>query len=449
MENADIIVIGAGAVGLMAAHTLAKAGKRVTILEARNRAGGRTHTILNTSSSKYAELGAEFVHGNLPVTMKLLKEAGIAYHPAAGEMWHYRAGSFSKGFGGTDDWGVLIQKLNDLKHDTSIGDFLQQQFGGEKYVQLRESVSKYVSGYDTADPFKASAFALCNEWQNEDEDAQYRIDGGYIKVIDYLVNESKANKAQLFLNTVVKHIYWESNKVEVRATDATTFQAEKVIIALPLGVLQAGSDEAGAITLHPAIPEHQKAIQQMGFGAIIKILLEFKEAFWESDETTKLAGHSLKEMGFLLSDEEIPTWWTQFPQHSTVLTGWLGGPPAEKKMDTSSDELLRKGLQSLANIFKCNTEELKDNLITWSVVNWTADPFTRGSYAYDTIAAGESREILARPVNDTIYFAGEYLYEGSAMGTVEAALTSGMEIANQILGREFNLISVPNNSPKG
>lgn len=433
MKNSEILIIGAGAAGLMAAYTLAKAGKKVIILEARNRIGGRIHTLNNTSFFKQAELGAEFVHGNLPVTLKLFKEAGIKCHPSSGEMWHYNNGRFTKGFEQADNWELLIQKLNELEQDTSIGDFLQKQFSDEKYSKLRKWVNKFVSGYDTADPFKVSAFALRREWQSEDEDTQYRVDGGYGKVISYLANESKANGSQLFLNSVVKDIHWEHNQVEAITADKVSYKANKVIIALPLGVLQADTSEEGAITFSPSVPQYNHAIQQMGFGAIIKILLAFKNTFWENEETAKLAGSSLKEMGFLLSDEEIPTWWTQYPEHSNVLTGWLGGPPAEKKIDLSNEELLQQGIQSLSNIFKRNIEELKDNLIAWNVVNWTADPFTCGSYAYDTIAAPGARKILNAPINNTIYFAGEYLYDGPAMGTVEAALTSGEEVAKALL----------------
>jgi monoamine oxidase len=433
MENADVLIIGAGATGLMAAYTLAKAGKKVTILEARNRFGGRIHTIDNESFFKHAELGAEFVHGNLPVTLQLLQEAGITYTPAHGQMWHYDKGVFTKEFQQVDDWELLMKKLDELKEDTSIGDFLQQHFAGDKFAQLRESVRKYVSGYDTADPFKASALALRKEWQSEDEDAQYRIRGGYGTMIDYLANESKANGAVLFLNTVVNKIHWENRRVEVITADRISYFGQQIISALPLGVLQVNSEEKGAISFSPALSAYQEAMQQMGFGAIIKVLLEFKDAFWEDEETTRLAGNSLKEMGFLLSDEEIPTWWTQYPEHSTVLTGWLGGPSAEKKRDMADEDVLQQSLQSLANIFKRGTDELKDNLVAWNIVNWTADAFTCGSYAYDTVEATGARKVLSKPINHTIYFAGEYLYEGPAMGTVEAALTSGMGVAKQII----------------
>src|ERR1700761_9540378 len=112
MKSTDVLIIGAGAAGLMAAYTLSKAGKKVTVLEARNRIGGRIHTLHNESFFRHAELGAEFVHGNLPVTMQLLKEAGIGYTSTGGEFWQYEKGEFSKDRHFIEGWDILMKKLN-------------------------------------------------------------------------------------------------------------------------------------------------------------------------------------------------------------------------------------------------------------------------------------------------------------------------------------------------
>jgi monoamine oxidase len=432
MKTTDILVIGAGAAGLMAACKLSQKGKKVTVLEARDRTGGRIHTLKDRDFFKQAELGAEFIHGDLPVTLALLKEAGIAYEPADGEMLRYTNGQFVENESFIEHWSLLTEKLQTLKEDTSIGLFLEREFAGDEYKSTRHSVTRFVSGYDTADIYRASAFALRREWMNEDEGAQHRVVEGYGSVTEYLADKIKAAGGAIYLNSMAKTVHWQQDDVRVATAEGEVYTANKLVIALPLGVLQAKQHERGALNFEPPIKEHIEALRQMGFGAIIKFLLEFDTAFWEQDDVKDMIGRDMKEMAFVISDEEIPTWWTQHPQSSTLLTGWLGGPPAEVKKHISEDDLLQQALQSLCNIFKLSVEDLKTKLIAWNVVNWTMEPFTRGSYSYDTTETPKARKLLMEPVNDTLFFAGEYLYDGPAMGTVEAALSSGVDVAEKI-----------------
>ena len=287
-----------------------KAGKKVTILEARNRCGGRIHTLNNEIFFKNAELGAEFIHGDLRMTLSLLKEAGIAYLPAGGEMWHAHDGKLENESPFAEGWDTLMENPGQLKTDTTINQFLENEFPGEKYEPLKQSVRLFASGYDNADPDKASAFALRNEWGNEDEET-YRIKGGYGKMTAFLEAEVKKAGGEVYVNSVVKQINWQPGKVSAITEDGMSYEAEKVLIALPLGVLQAGKNEKAAIAFNPPIPKYIEAANKIGFGAVIKILLEFDAPFWEDKQTEALAGKSLKNMGFLLSDEEIPALWTQ------------------------------------------------------------------------------------------------------------------------------------------
>ena len=432
MQTTDILIIGAGAAGLMAAKVLVNAGKKVTVLEARDRCGGRIHTICDGILNG-AELGAEFVHGDLPVTLELLKEAGIACPSAAAEMWTYKNGTFNKDSVFVDGWDMLLERLERLEKDTTIKAFLEKEFPEDKYLGMKASVRNFVSGYDTADPALASAFALRKEWQSEDEGAQHRISGGYGAMISYLEDEVKKHGDDIYLNSIVETVSWQPGKVKAITAKGEIYQAKQLLVAMPLGVLQS-ENVAGAITFHPTLPEYSEAIKLMGFGAVIKILLQFDSLFWEDDKTKALAGKSLKKMGYLFSDEEIPTWWTQVPQHLPLLTGWIGGPAAAEKKDTPDEELLQQSLRSLANIFNRTADELRDKLTGHRIINWTSEPFSLGSYAYDTVDAPASRKILNTPISNTLFFAGEYLYDGTAMGTVEAALTSGMEAAEKMMG---------------
>lgn len=428
MNKSDVIIIGAGAAGLFAAHTLVKAGKKVTVLEARNRIGGRIHTVGNARFAGHAELGAEFVHGNLPVTLNLLHQAGIAYIPVSFEMWQYHNDTFSQSNEFVEKFDELLEKINDLQEDMPLHDFLKMNFSQPEYDTMRLQVENYVAGYDTADIHDVSAFALRNEWNHEDEDAQHRLVPGYASVIHYLAKTCTDAGSEIVLNSVAKKVVWHNNHVKVLTASGSIYEAQKVIVALPLGVLQSDAASEGAITFNPHIPQQQSAIQDMGFGALIKIVLEFDAPFWEN-----ATGTNLSTMGFLFADEAVPTYWTQAPAHSPIFTGWLGGPPALAKKDAPAEEILQEVLTALGNVFSIDEATLKEKLVAWHVANWTAEPYTRGSYAYDKVASPAARKILLQSIQDTIYFAGEYLYDGPAMGTVEAALNSGKATAEQLM----------------
>lgn len=432
MHNADIIVIGAGAAGLMAAMQLSRNGKKVMVLEARDRIGGRIYTLKNDGFIEGVELGAEFVHGNLPVTLALLKEAKITATDAVGDMWRYKNGRFHKSEQFLAHYDMLIKKLNALKHDITLDEFISTHLTTKKYTETADMLRRFATGYDTADPARFSVFAMREELQSEDDDHQYRVKGGYKTMLGYLESEIKKCGGAIRLSTIVKQLQWEQGKIKAVTTDNREFTGNKVIIGLPLGVLQANKQEQGAITFTPPMPKREQAIQQMGFGAVIKLLLHFDEVFWEKQAIKKGAKADIKNMGYLFSNEAIPTWWTQNPHPMPLLTGWLGGPPAAKLKNISDDDILQMGLQSLANIYDVPVVQLRQKLRAYKIMNWVAQPFTRGSYSYATTATKKARELLLQPEHNTIYFAGEYMYNGPEMGTVEAALASGKYVAKMI-----------------
>src|SRR4051812_28540106 len=98
-----IIIVGAGIAGLTAAFHLSNDGQSATIIEARNRMGGRIHTLHDEIFLMPVEAGAEFIHGDLKETTHLLKEAGIEYYEMEGRMFRIKAGKLHKQESFTED----------------------------------------------------------------------------------------------------------------------------------------------------------------------------------------------------------------------------------------------------------------------------------------------------------------------------------------------------------
>ncbi len=174
-------------------------------------------------------------------------------------------------------------------------------------------------------------------------------------MILYLSDKSLEGGALIQLSTVVKEIRWLKDQVEVFDDSHQSYNARKVIVTVPLGVWLADKNSKGAINYSPALTPQQEAVKQMGFGPAIKILLHFKEPFWEEISLDSKPEVDLKSTGFIISDQEIPTWWTQLPQRSTLLTGWLAGPKALHLKDTPDEIILIKSLDALSNIFNIST----------------------------------------------------------------------------------------------
>ena len=422
----SILIIGGGAAGLLAARKLSQAGYTITVLEANNRLGGRMHTIQPPGFLRPVEEGAEFIHGKLPVTLGLMKEAGLAWQPVAGKMVRVKNGEWSTQEEFTIGWDELIARMQELTQDMTLADFLKKYFGDDKYEPLRKSVLRFAEGFDGADPNTASVFGMRDEWMNE-QDEQYRIPRGYGQLVHFLEKQCRANGCIFHTSCIVKKIRWQPNGVQVVTADGDVFTAGKVIITVSLGVLQ-GDESHTSITFEPAINNYRQAIQEIGYGSVSKVLLQFSEAFWQKRE---------KDIGFLLSEEAIPTWWTLYPDTYPLLTGWVGGPKTEKLKALNDEAILQLAIESLSAIFSMTPEQLRSLLTAWHVAQWKLNPYSLGAYSFNMLPTTKARRLLHKAVEDTIWFAGEGYYDGENGGTVEAAFVSAEEVVSELV----NLLS--------
>src|SRR3954466_7526744 len=137
-----IVVIGAGAAGLMAAREVARAGRRVTLLEARDRCGGRIYPLPADEFGYAAEGGAEFVHGEAPVTRGVLREAGLEVSPIQGTPRILENGKFLRRDVQDPHEAEFQQALQDLTNDLTVAEFLRRHFAGPEYVRIRRSIER-------------------------------------------------------------------------------------------------------------------------------------------------------------------------------------------------------------------------------------------------------------------------------------------------------------------
>jgi monoamine oxidase len=400
-RDPEVIVIGAGAAGLAAAAELARAGRSVLTVEARDRIGGRCDTRRLPGIAAPVELGAEFIHGRPQATLSLLKDAGT---PAVDTTRTQRV-LFDGKLRAVD---VFAEARKAMRRkpvtDVSFHRFLANQ----RLSPLTHALATMmVQGFDAADPRDASAAAIVEEWGTALTASHMRPQGGYLPLF-------KTFGVQVQLHTEVREVRWSRGTAEVRGMargEPWTATAPRAVITLPLGVLQ-----SGAVRF---IPELDKPLDKLASGPVIRVAMAFKDAFWEQDHPGFAFFHNPKA--------PFPTFWTPLPLHAPLLTAWAGGPKAEKLTGKGEKELLQAALASVRSVLGH-----KGHPVAHLVQDWKADPLARGGYSYVKVGGAGARESLQKSLEGTLYFAGEATDVEQA-GTVGGALASGPRAAREIL----------------
>jgi monoamine oxidase len=436
MGRYEILVLGAGIAGLAAARALAQAGRRVALIEARDRIGGRIFTehaiARNAGEPVSIELGAEFIHGLPPVAWDLIRQANLNTYESDGAQLSFVRGDFQSS---SEDYGDAASVIDEMTA------WLERQPRGtdvtfEEYLDRagvdgprRRRATAYVEGFNAADRRVIGVAALVAQQRAEDQahsDRLFHVEAGYDALPTFLSDRFRAAGGTLLLQHPVRRVRWSQNAVAVSGVDAGgenfELRAERAIVTLPLGVLQAGT-----IEFEPAPQDIWSNAARMAMGPVVRINLLFDAKFWPQD------------LSFLLTrDEALSAWWTPMPKTAPLITGWAGGPKAAaltQRVGARADgrALLQESLGALSRMYGIAAQDLHARLISWHTHDWQADPYSRGAYSYAPAGALDASANMTLPVADTLFFAGEHTDTTGQWGTVHGALGSGLRAAAQLL----------------
>ena len=422
-------MIGAGAAGLAAAADLGEGGARVLVLEGRTRAGGRILTARPPGWPLPVESGAEFVHGASKEILEIAHAGGLLVDRLPASHFEWRGGRWRPI---PDVWrrfDAATRRMRSDGADRSVEESLRSRRG--LAPSERRFLLGMVEGFEAAPADRISEQSLSTAGsppETADDRAQFRLVSGYDGVIRWLAGEAERRRCEIRHSTRVRSVEWRRGRVVLRSDSGERFGARRVIVTVPVGVLQAPAgaprsdrlrSAAGDAPTRPLPP--RDGSRRADLAPLPRGLLAGPLSGGRSAGVLPCA-----RGGFSDVVDGGPG------GEAAMLTGWVGGPSAYRWIGASREAIAAAAVETLASLFRIRRDRLARLLIEAHGHDWSADPLTRGAYGYALVGGASAPGLLARPVERTLYFAGE----GTATeegGTVQSAIRSGRRAAKAAL----------------
>lgn len=413
------IVIGAGAAGLACARALQDVGARVTLVEARDRLGGRAWTSYDIAPHP-VELGAEYVHGENVVTWEYINRYGFNTNDQTTVMNLFGVidGKLAPASDMLRTTGMAMAlSTHAAAHEAKPGDSLVDAMTTWLTSQGRTATDddwaiwrSFTRQYFAADPEQLGAVEFGEAtFDGDGTRLQFRILEGYSALWGRM-----AEGIDVRLSSPVTRVRWSDDGVQVEAASGT-IEGRRAVIALPVSLLQRET-----IAFDPPLPaEKTQAIGAIGAGANGKIVFRFDSAPWPDDLT------------LLLTGDDTQLWWRPGrlrDDEAPVITAFFGGSSVGRFRALGDDATAA----ALAVLEKALGKKLGSSLVSARFVDWEADPWAGMSYSYLPVGGAGMRARLAEPLGDTLFFAGE-ASSPVRPSCVHGALETGRRAASEIL----------------
>jgi monoamine oxidase len=405
-SSVDVAIIGAGAAGLGAAHALKDSGLSFIVLEARDRAGGRGHTIIATPEITF-DLGCGWLHSAdqntfVPIAGQLGFEIDKTLPP-----WRERA--WGKAFPPEERADFIrsldefFQRLHDAAksgRDSAASLYLEP---GNRWNPMIDAISTYINGTET------DRVSILDFDAYEDSNRNWRIRRGYgALMVAYGASLPVAFNCEV---TLIDH---SAKRLRIE-TSLGTLGADKVIVTVPTNLIA-----EGAIRFHPELPDKVDAATHLPLGLADKVVLALDDAE-ALPKDGNLRGATMRT--------EMGTYHLR-PFGQPCIEGFFGGRHARALEDEGDGAIAAASIDEIAG-FLGNDFRRKLKPLTES--RWALDPFARGSYSHALPGHAGKRAVLAAPVDGRLFFAGEAT-SPNFFSTAHGARDSGERAASEVLG---------------
>ncbi len=407
-SEVDIAIIGAGAAGLGAARALENSGLSAIVLEARDRVGGRAHTIMAAPDITF-DLGCGWLHSAdrnsfVKIAERLNFEIDKTRPP-------WREQSLDAGFPlkeradfieALDAFYDRAEEAAKSGRDSAASSYLEP---GNRWNPMIDAISTYVNGCEL------DRVSILDMDAYEDTEINWRVRRGYGALMT-----AYAAPIPLALNCNVTLVDHSGKRVRLE-TSQGTLTAGKVIVTAPTNLI---ADES--IRFHPALPGKVAAARGLPLGLADKVML----ALDQPDALPKdgnLRGATMRTAmgGFHLR-----------PFGQPCIEGFFGGRFAQELEDAGDGALAAQGIDEIVALLG---NDFRRKLKPLSESRWAHDPFARGSYSHALPGHAGDRAVLAAPVDNRLFFAGEAT-SSNFFSTAHGARDSGERAAGEVLGKK-------------